>query len=1158
MRIRVVLSTLLTVLFFGVLSNVFAQGRPYDGPEDPAGDLAAEREGYMTGNRVFLYFRNTTELSDWPRVDVSRWPNTYDGLKMLDGVALMIGAKVYLENDSIPVTDPEEIERRKDELQNLYFLQTSYREGGDFDPTGTVEWKMYPVFGYFNINSETPAMSNRPESWPTDGWPARGFDKKWSGEWNGRFGRGVQYADLETFFTVNDAQDQEYLGNDDRLRYYPRRVYDEQGKTVKDVRIGDIKPDVSIQKGLPWGGIGIRVETRGFQWNNPQARDAIFWEYNISNISEYTLPEVAFGYWVDNQIGNDADDEVAYFDTKLDMAYSWDIDGVGYGGLRTGIMGFAYLESPGLPYNGIDDDEDGLVDEKRDNQAQTIVGPTDGIEDLAAFLEAYQLKEEDLREHWDADEDQDWQDGIDANGDGIYQEDEFAGDDVGLDGVGPTDLNYTGPDEGEGNHRPDFEEGIGCEPNFNATDISESDMVGLTSFRMFPSGGRGDFQWRNDEGMWTLVGTRHIEPYNGKIANLIETFASGPFPLYKGRTERISMSILHSYDPLGGLNSDTHDAPALFQKKRIVQIIYEADYRFAQPPSMPTLKAIPGDGQVVLVWDDVADTQTREPLLKNSNDFEGYKVYKATDKKFSDAEVILDGYGNPLHKLPIFQCDLIDGIKGFSDFGLINGVGYNLGYDNGLVHHFVDKDVQNGVTYYYAVVAYDRGIPEVASGIAPSENNVIVDLDEAENIRFVSKNVQVVTPRQYAAGFKNPQLNITNENPTYGSNVVIPEIIATTYTKPGHTYKVKFGVDTLSSSKTVDYGLIYRNTSFFVYDQTLGDSLVYSETPDHFANQNFDWDQLHNVFELHTGDYLFTDLIDGVRLKILVPVKVAELDEENSGWLDDKQIPIRITQPQNSGQRFFPDDYNIIFTGDDSVYVGKVKIANMTDEYNRKIKKKYLLLHQAFNFFVLNQTRNDTMEMVVQDMNENGEFDILEDRILVGPIGNKGFFKGLWGGLAFIIDFNELESEDELPQTGDVYRVTFKRPFLATDSLTYTINSGTDLDAKQFEDDFQKIKVVPNPYIATNAMESALSNPYLNQPRRLMFTHIPAKCEIKIFTVSGVLVKTIQVDNEPANGIVHWNLRSREGLDIAAGMYVYRVKSFETGKVKIGKFAVIK
>ena len=67
---------------------------------------------------------------------------------------------------------------------------------------------------------------------------------------------------------------------------------------------------------------------------------------------------------------------------------------------------------------------------------------------------------------------------------GVWQveEGEIPGDDLGLDGVGPFDINYDGPDEGECNHKPDFVEGVGSEPNFASTDISESDMLGLTGF----------------------------------------------------------------------------------------------------------------------------------------------------------------------------------------------------------------------------------------------------------------------------------------------------------------------------------------------------------------------------------------------------------------------------------------------------------------------------------------------------------------------------------------------------------------------------------------------------------------------------------------------------------------------------------------------------
>ena len=103
-----------------------------------------------------------------------------------------------------------------------------------------------------------------------------------------------------------------------------------------------------------------------------------------------------------------------------------------------------------------------------------------------------------------------------------------------------------------------------------------------------------------------------------------------------------------------------------------------------------------------------------------------------------------------------------------------------------------------------------------------------------------------------------------------------------------------------------------------------------------------------------------------------------------------------------------------------------------------------------------------------------------------------------------------------------------------------------------------KIQVVPNPYVATNHMEPAVANQFLNQRRRIMFTHLPARCDIKIFTVSGVLVDEIDVENADDNGTTHWDVLTREGLEVAAGVYVYYVKAKETGDEKLGKFSIIK
>ncbi len=1140
---------MLSMIALWSVGGLMAQGKIYDGPDDPAGDIAAEREGYMTGNRVFLYFRNTTELSDWPKAEVSRWPNNYEGVKMTDGIGLLVGALVFIEQDTIPVTDPGLIATMPG-LDTLYYLQTSYREHMDRDPTGTVEWGLYPVFGYFNENNEYPAMSNLPDSWPPAGWPFKGRQVHWAGEWDGRFGRGQIRSNLETYFVANDAQDQENLGPEDIVRYRPR----------PGVSIGDIRPDVTIQKGLPWGGIGIRVAQRGFQWSHPQARDAIFWEYTIANISDYDLPQVAFGYWVDNAIGQDGDDELGYFDRKIDMAYSWDIDGIGRGGRPTGTMGFAYLESPGMGFDNVDNDEDGLTDEKRDNEAVALVGPTGGISNIGWFLDTFQKTEADLREHWDADEDQDWEDGIDSDGDGVYQLNEYAGDDVGLDGVGPTEINYTGPDEGECNHKPDTD-GVNSEPNFATVDVSESDMVGLTAFMLFPiQPERPPYtKWfRNDKSMWDVIGQDTLIEYLGRISNLVETFASGPFPLYQGRQERISMSELHSYDPLEGLNSTDHAAPALYEQKRIVQIIYEKDYQFAMPPKMPTLSATPMDGSVILTWDNISDTKTRDPMLGNINDFEGYKVFRTTDKKWSDAEVITDGYGTPMFKKPVFQCDIIDGRKGFTNYGLKSGMGYNLGYDTGIVHHWIDTNVQNGRTYYYAVVAYDYGIPDLAEGIAPSENKTIIELDEAEDIRAIGQNVAVVTPHQLAAGYVPPSVEPDASSFQLGTGTVEAQILAGRSLKTDHTYGVTFSVDTLETVSNYDHGIRYTNNAIIVKDLTDGSRIVYQDSPDYFAYNNLVEDEETGLWTLKTDEPITTDIFDGLRLHIEGQVSESTWDFVNTGWLTGDAALFVIPSARES--KLFPWDYDIVFTEQPDAYTGRITVKTMRDERGDRLDRTELITEVPFSFYVVNRSHTDStgapelMDMVVHDKNGSGQFEILQDRILVGPVNSKGW----WAGTIFVLDFRSITDEANLPEPGDVYRVRFRRPFTAEDQILFTVREGSGLDEKALKSTMKQIKAVPNPYVATNAMEPAVSNPLLNQRRRLLFTHLPARCTVKIYTVSGALVDVIEVDNPADDGITHWDLLTQEGLEVAAGMYIFHVRASDTGDEMFGKFAIIK
>ena len=1175
--------------------DVLAQGRVYEGPEDGAGDPYLEREGFMIGNRVQLLFKNNTELGDYPRKDAVRWPRGIGGNVMHDGLGLLVTAPVFITQDSIPVTDTLQIRLLASQglIDTLFYSQTNYREEMDRDPTGQVEWGLQPVPGYMNNFSETPAMSNDPNSWPPTGWLYSGREKHWAGEWDGRFGRGQIRADLESYVVANDAQDLEYLGEDDRIKYYPR----------PGLKIGDIDPSVTVQKGQPWGGMGVRVKQRLFQWNNPMAQDAIFAEYTIANVTEYDLPYMAFGAWLDNDIGGENSGEDGSYHKPSNMSYQWDTDGVGEDGYPTGTAGFAFLESPGIYGDMRDNDSDGIVDERRDNDAGQFVDAYGTITNLNNFLTFYGLKESDLKDHWSGDEDQDWADGEDTNGDGVYQPDEFAGDDIGLDGVAPGEENYEGPDvDGtECNHKPDIREGY-AEPNFGWTDVSETDMLGLTTLLYTEAVPHTEpyYGWfRNDKSMWermTLLDS--LESGATDINNLFELFSTAIFPLYSGNTEFISISQLHSYDDLAGLNSAAHSAPALLTLKKTVQVIYEKDYRFAQPPKMPSIKAIAGDDYVQLIWDNRADRLTREPFLNGVNDFEGYKVFRSTDPDMKDPQVITDGFGTQTFLKPIFQCDLKNGRRDFTDYGLLNGMGYYLGNDSGIAYSFKDETVQNGRTYYYAVVAYDYGIhpddlkgtsvisSDEGYGIAPSENNVVIRKNEFEEIEFIGPNVAIVTPGTGAAGIITEADYQVVDASSVGNGAIAPVVIDPSSLNEGHTYTVKFVVDKIDSAYRYHsgYGWLYTAAGVQIYDQTAGNKMVYEDVlmtddSDQLTPKNLNTvlefsdngtpDVEDDFYHIATSDFKYTEIFDGLQLGIKMGAALSQYDYLNSGWMPG-EAPINIVLNEKY-LKFYGWDYNIVFS-DQHVFTTLIKSSSavIRDENDLRVDKAEMLFDHPFNFYIENMNFVDSLgqhpvlDMIAHDQNGDGQFSFLDDRVLVGPLNERG----RWDGMIFTVDFKDAQSESELPKNNDVFAMRHVKPWFTNDSLTFTVSANQRIDAALVKNKMQDIRVVPNPYVASNMMEQSVVNKFLNQRRRMLFTNLPERCTIKIFTVSGNLIRELVAPDDAVTGysgfgdtntgLLHWDMLTKEGLEIAAGMYFYHVEDEGTGEEISGKFAVIK
>ncbi|MFQ6613705.1 MAG: hypothetical protein ACE5D1_02575, partial [Fidelibacterota bacterium] len=148
------------------------------------------------------------------------------------------------------------------------------------------------------------------------------------------------------------------------------------------------------------------------------------------------------------------------------------------------------------------------------------------------------------------------------------------------------------------------------------------------------------------------------------------------------------------------------------------------------------------------------------------------------------------------------------------------------------------------------------------------------------------------------------------------------------------------------------------------------------------------------------------------------------------------------------------------------------------------------------------------------------------------------------------------------PSPGDTLFLFINKPFLSTDIFEFT-TTAPHIDNDQIASQMKRIKVVPNPYVATVPWEPRNRFTSGRGPRSIHFNHLPPHCTIRIFTVSGELVRTIRHDSDLFEGTAEWDLLTKDNLSAAYGVYVFHVEADDpvTGKTLgefIGKFAVIK
>ncbi|MDD2687058.1 MAG: hypothetical protein PHI54_01210 [Bacteroidales bacterium] len=90
------------------------------------------------------------------------------------------------------------------------------------------------------------------------------------------------------------------------------------------------------------------------------------------------------------------------------------------------------------------------------------------------------------------------------------------------------------------------------------------------------------------------------------------------------------------------------------------------------------------------------------------------------------------------------------------------------------------------------------------------------------------------------------------------------------------------------------------------------------------------------------------------------------------------------------------------------------------------------------------------------------------------------------------------------------------------------------------------INVVPNPYFARSAYEADQLD------TRIKFINLPKACTIRIYTLNGVLVRTLKKDN--VETYVEWDLKNEADIPVAGGVYLIHITDTKTKQTKTLKW----
>lgn len=577
--------------------------------------------------------------------------------------------------------------------------------------------------------------------------------------------------------------------------------------------------------------------------------------------------------------------------------------------------------------------------------------------------------------------------------------------------------------------------------------------------------------------------------------DILAHISSGPYTLNPGDT-----LVFYTAFVAG----ETYDE--LIQSANTAQFAMDNKFDLAKPPSRPNLSSTEGDFKVTLYWDDSAE----KSIDKFSGyDFEGYRLYKSTNRGVT--------------------------WKKIAEYDIKNQVGAN----TGLQYSYVDTNVINGFEYWYSITSYDKG------------SSLFESLESAIGNTLDAVNTVSVIPRSEAIG-RIPvipidviNLNTGNTNYILNASSIDDESLA------GNDYKTTF-----EFVPRKEFGDLATNVTITITDTAATKPYKYSiefTSASTFDLKNITLDEIiREGYGYPFGGRTLAITGQGLRINMVDSAGTpAELRPEAG---DVIAINFSMSTIKNNSEAVIDKrSYQIdqVITSTDGV-----SLQLTSPEIIQSVSRIGGTDNIEMTFEAIDETLvKDTMYIVSVEGNgtANGEGFVLLSvsgtSIQLDTLFNEDTFSfdGIEGTIMF--------PSNSPPSVGNRFSVETIKPVIPSikDSYSFKI-AGSKVDYQMVSNEISKIKVVPNPYVVSSLWEPEFGELRREPLRQIQFINLPPECTIYIFTIDADLIKTIYHNSD--NGTEVWDLRTEGGRELAAGIYIYVVKTKDSEFKE--RFAIIK